>query len=98
MDQENHSVRFTARVELYRLLRDKPRGFFLSYSDISHILERDPQGAGRYDIHWVRRKLINEHGKWLEVETGKGYFIAKTNQHDGAAQRYDSQALKKQKM
>ena len=96
--KENHSVKFTARVELYRLLRDKPRGFFISYAELAHVLGRDPQRDGRYDVLWVRRKLIAEYGKWLEVEIGKGYFIAKTNQHDGAAQRYDNQAIQKQKV
>jgi hypothetical protein len=95
---EDHEVKYLGRVELFLLLRDKPRGHFISYDELADVLGRDPQSKGRTDILWVRNRLIKEHGKWLENEVGKGYFLALSNEHAGASQRYDDQASRKQRL
>lgn len=88
-------VSYGPRKELYDYLKDRDYGFEIAYERLESILGRSPQGAGRADILQVREWLIDDWGKYLECDIGKGYFIAHAAENRDVANKYNGQAYKK---
>lgn len=94
-DKESQ-VRYSARKELYDFLKDKDYGYFVSYTDLRKILDRDPQGEGRTDILYVRdRWLISNNDRWLECKVGEGYFITHPREHVSVVSKFNEQNRKR---